>query len=578
MLATFDSAGLNGPQGLALGPNGEIVVADTNNNRLAVLAANGTLLQTVDTFSFPNNPAVDADGSLYIANYESATDNVAAGTVIKFFSNGSVAYTLGPFYGPKGVAVDDGGVLYVANQGGLNVYVAATGQYVRGVSDDIFFTADLAIDSHSNFILSDYDHAAVVVVANDGSSIRRITNPAWVNPTTVAVDADDNIYMSDSCCALIYILYNNGSVLSEIPISVTPGGLVVDPLTNDIYAIIGNTITVYAGLGAPEIALSSSSSSSSSSTSPSSTSAELSSSSSSALPTSSSSSSSIAAPVAVSSSSSSSAPVRVSSSSATALSSSTAAVDSKSSSSSSSPLSTAVSSSSTGSPSVGSSSSSVTAPAGVVGDPQFVGLLGQSFQVHGIDGAVYSLIIDRGVLVNARFRYLSSGRCPQAASHASNCWSHPGSYLGEVGVVSAEGDRLHVVSGDWSTGFDRVTLDGAVLSVPSNTTRAGLDVQLLSAFELRVRVGNWELLLHNSDRFVNVVETRVSHWSELSAGGGSHGLLGQTWRLPREGRRGGQVQYIEGDVDEYVEQNNDILGGAFLYGLPDGEDVADVQQ
>ena len=276
--------------------------------------------------------------------------------------------------------------------------------------------------------------------------------------------------------------------------------------------------------------------------------------------------------------SSSSAPPSLSSSSSApggaSSSSSSAAPVSVSSSSSSSPSVSAPSSSSTATPSASSSSSRTgatvpTGPAGVIGDPQFVGLLGQSFQVHGIDGAVYSLIIDRGVLVNARFRYLSSGRCPQAASHASNCWSHPGSYLGEVGVVSEDGNRLHVVSGDWSTGFDRVTLDGAVLSVLSNTTRAGLDVQMLSAFELRVRVGNWELLLHNSDRFVNVVETRVLHWPKLSASGGSHGLLGQTWHMPREGKRDGQVQYIEGDVDEYVEQNNDILGGAFLYGVVD---------
>ena len=89
------------------------------------------------------------------------------------------------------------------------------------------------------------------------------------------------------------------------------------------------------------------------------------------------------------------------------------------------------------------SSSSTGLSAGVLGDPQFVGLLGQSYQVHGIDGAVYSLIAERGLLVNARFRYLSSGRCPALAS-ARNCWSHPGSYLGEVGAVSAEGGRLHM--------------------------------------------------------------------------------------------------------------------------------------
>ena len=57
---------------------------------------------------------------------------------------------------------------------------------------------------------------------------------------------------------------------------------------------------------------------------------------------------------------------------------------------------------------------SVTA-SGVVGDPQFTGLRGQSYQVHGIDGAVYNLITSPQLHVNARFvffrlRPLSSRR------------------------------------------------------------------------------------------------------------------------------------------------------------------------
>ena len=197
----------------------------------------------------------------------------------------------------------------------------------------------------------------------------------------------------------------------------------------------------------------------------------------------------------------------------------------------------------------------------MLGDPQFVGLRGQSFQVHGIDGAVYSIISDRGMLVNARFRYLSSGRCPVAVD-TSNCWSHPGSYLGEVGVVSAAGAKLHIASGSWSVGFDSVTLDGAALPVGSNVSVNGLTAELLTAHSLRVRAGNFELLLHNSDRFINIVETRVLRWSELA----SHGLLGQTWRAPRDGLRARQLAHIEGEVDDYVEANNELLGSAFLFG------------
>ena len=223
-------------------------------------------------------------------------------------------------------------------------------------------------------------------------------------------------------------------------------------------------------------------------------------------------------------------------------------------------------SSSTGTSAASSASSggSSTALAGVVGDPQFVGLRGQSYQVHGIDGAVYNLIIDRGgMLVNARFTYRSFGRCPDLPQ-PTNCWSHPGSYLGEVGVLGAGGaSGLHVVSGGWDTGFGNVTLDGALLSVGTNASAAGMEVWLLSAYVLRVRVGNFELLLENSDRFLNIVETRVLQWSALA----SHGLLGQTWRVPSVAAANKRISYVEGEVDDYVEQNNDILGDALVYGV-----------
>ena len=57
------------------------------------------------------------------------------------------------------------------------------------------------------------------------------------------------------------------------------------------------------------------------------------------------------------------------------------------------PITSSSSSSSSAAPLSGGSSSSTGRSGGsVVGDPQFVGLLGQSFQVHGIDGQVYNLI------------------------------------------------------------------------------------------------------------------------------------------------------------------------------------------
>ena len=63
----------------------------------------------------------------------------------------------------------------------------------------------------------------------------------------------------------------------------------------------------------------------------------------------------------------------------------------------------------------------------VRGDPQLVGLLGQSYQVHGMDGAVYNLISDASVQLNSRFSFLTGGEClrDEAGRPLFTCWTHP---------------------------------------------------------------------------------------------------------------------------------------------------------
>ena len=216
-----------------------------------------------------------------------------------------------------------------------------------------------------------------------------------------------------------------------------------------------------------------------------------------------------------------------------------------------------------------SSSSTSRAPDGstgaarVTGDPQFVGLRGQSFQVHGLDDAVYNLIVDGAMLVNARFRFLAAGRCP-AVPQPSNCYSHPGSYLGEVGIVSADGDHLVVQSGAWDEGYSSVLFNGEALLAGGNVASTGMAVRRLSAHALWVRVGNFELQLSNSDQFVNLERLSVLQWSALSR---THGLLGQTWRQQSGAWRHKEVECVEGSIDEYVEQDNELLGRALVYGV-----------
>ena len=100
----------------------------------------------------------------------------------------------------------------------------------------------------------------------------------------------------------------------------------------------------------------------------------------------------------------------------------------------------------------------------VVGDPVLVGFRGQRFQVHGIDGAVYNLVTEPHLFINARFGFLQGPRpCPVMPStglQSTACWSHPGSYLTGVAIAARSPDglvhRLLATSGTESVGFTQV--------------------------------------------------------------------------------------------------------------------------
>jgi len=199
------------------------------------------------------------------------------------------------------------------------------------------------------------------------------------------------------------------------------------------------------------------------------------------------------------------------------------------------------------------------ANATVKGDPQFMGLRGQNYQIHGIDGAVYNIISDRDIQLNSRFVFLTGPRpCPTMPStgrKSSACWSHAGSYLGEIGL-KAGNDQIFVASGAAATGFSAVTVNGKQLSVGASTSF----IQFNSTHEITLTFGAWTIELENSDMFVNLRSVRVasSSWSSLK----SHGLLGQTWANKRYN---GKVAAIEGEVDDYMVGENSVFGDSFVF-------------
>ena len=212
------------------------------------------------------------------------------------------------------------------------------------------------------------------------------------------------------------------------------------------------------------------------------------------------------------------------------------------------------------------------AAAAILGDPSFVGFLGQEYQVHGIDGMVYNLISSRSLQLNALFVFHSAGRCPYTDQPRlnSNCWSHPGSYLGSIALqLRVEGvvHQLRVDSGDADAGFARVALDGTEVVVGDSAEVADengsvqLSVRRSHSHELLVGTGPFSFTLHNSDRFINQA-IRINLPVRTLKAQGVHGLIGQTHT--RKHHKGRTIPHIDGEVEDYNVRDG-LTGTDFVY-------------
>jgi hypothetical protein len=234
---------------------------------------------------------------------------------------------------------------------------------------------------------------------------------------------------------------------------------------------------------------------------------------------------------------------------------------------------------------------------GGFGDPQFVGLRGQSFQIHGYDGAIFNIITNKHFQFNALFTFLTGPRpCPVLPSgrKSAACWSHDGSYLGDLGMKTNSGDEIVIHPGTAANGFKDVTFNNRSLVIgetveftyknedlfgSSTSTIAKKDsvannvlskipglnqgkIQQISTHELSIEVSCFKMEIENVDGFVNIRRLSVpAEYQNALRLLRTHGLLGQTWQL-KEYK--GSVKEIEGEVDDYVVEDG-LFGNDFLF-------------
>jgi len=196
----------------------------------------------------------------------------------------------------------------------------------------------------------------------------------------------------------------------------------------------------------------------------------------------------------------------------------------------------------------------------VHGDPQFTGFRGQSYQIHGIDGWYYNLITSPSLQVNAKFTFLTEGKCPIINGlPAANCWSHPGSYIGALGFQQIENgvnQRLLIDAGSAKQGFSGVKFNNAQVKLGQSMSVGSFSFNFTSSHFISVQTGDFTFTVDNSDLFLNQAVSVNVPLSRLT----SHGLLGQTHTSKVYSN---QWKYIEGDVDNYAV--SDLFASDFVY-------------
>ncbi|MEN7551922.1 IPT/TIG domain-containing protein [Rapidithrix thailandica] len=251
------------PEGVAMDPDGNLIVVDRTNNSIRKVSQEGEVITltgngtkgfvngTLDQarFNYPWKPAVDQEGNIFVADRDNHVIRKISkdGTVSTYAGNGSSGYKDGSasgaqFYQPIDVAVDQHGVVYVADninhrirkitpEGVVSTIAGGEAGYKDGEASVALLQnpSGIAVDKAGNLYVAD----------RKNHRIRKITPEGTVS--TVAGNGDQGAEDGPAAAATFNQPYG-------LDVSADGGMIIVADLNNHkIRMIFGGNVSTVAG-------------------------------------------------------------------------------------------------------------------------------------------------------------------------------------------------------------------------------------------------------------------------------------------------------------------------------------------
>ena len=264
------SAGMfDGPWGLEVNEHNEIVVTDSDNNRVQIFSGDGTYLRSFGSkgdqegeFEDPTGIAYLNDGNIVVA--DSINNRLQIFTeqgeyLTQIGGEGNLDHQFNDPVTPVGLSVDSDGNIIVADADNKLIKIfTPSGQFLRKFGEDLLVDPCHCIQENQYFIVSDYSDQSVKVFNTDGDFRYRFGSEGegdaeFNEPQCLSVDKAGHLMVCDSENHRVQVLEVNGKFLtkfgrygSEIgelngptsTVVLTDGRIVVTDLNNDRIQII----------------------------------------------------------------------------------------------------------------------------------------------------------------------------------------------------------------------------------------------------------------------------------------------------------------------------------------------------